>query len=121
RHKLGSNQTPVTLESFTKWKIERKARKEAEEQEARQAKERAFKAGKMGNMSGRDFFEFNPEIQNAGDDNDDDGTFDFAQYRNTDGGYQQDSQYTDQQGEAQGETQAASESLGDLKISDDKA
>ncbi|KAJ2704889.1 Translation machinery-associated protein 46 [Coemansia sp. IMI 203386] len=118
RHKLGSNQTPVTLESFTKWKIERKARKEAEEQEARQAKERAFKAGKMGNMSGRDFFEFNPEIQDAGDDNDDDGTFDFAQYRNTDGGYQQDSQYTDQQGEAQGETQAATESLGDLKISD---
>ncbi|KAI9481749.1 hypothetical protein BX667DRAFT_464373, partial [Coemansia mojavensis] len=77
RHKLGPNLTPVTLESFQKWKQERKQRKEAEEQKAQQAKERAYKAGKMSNMSGRDFFEFNPQLD---DGEGDDDSFDFAQY-----------------------------------------
>ncbi|KAJ2786668.1 Translation machinery-associated protein 46 [Coemansia interrupta] len=116
RHKLGANLTPVTLESFTKWKIERKARKEQEENEARVAKERAFKAGKMANMSGRDYFEFNPELQGAGaDDGDDDDAFDFAQYRNTEGGYQQDSEYADA---PQNEDLSVGEDLEALKIDD---
>ncbi|KAI8319095.1 hypothetical protein GQ54DRAFT_251570, partial [Martensiomyces pterosporus] len=68
RHKLGDNLTPVTLDSFKKWKEERNARKEAEELKARQAKEKAFKAGKSVNMSGRDFFEFNPELDDGDND-----------------------------------------------------
>ncbi|KAJ2002761.1 Translation machinery-associated protein 46, partial [Coemansia thaxteri] len=94
RHRLGSGLTPVTLESFTRWKTERSARKEAEEEKTRAAKEKAFKAGKLGNMSGRDYFEFNPEIYDGGADDGVDA-FDFAQYRNQDGGYQQDADYAE--------------------------
>ncbi|KAJ2491123.1 Translation machinery-associated protein 46 [Coemansia sp. RSA 2050] len=94
RHRLGSNQTPVTLESFTKWKTERTLRREADEVKAKAAKEKAFKAGKLGNMSGRDYFEFNPEMYDGLDDGGDGGdAFDFAVYRNADGGYQQDTDY----------------------------
>ncbi|KAJ2077595.1 Translation machinery-associated protein 46 [Coemansia sp. RSA 988] len=88
RHKLGKDLTPVTLESFTRWKAARKERKEADVVQAQQAKERAYKAGKLANMSGRDYFEFNPELDNNDDDGEDD-SFDLAQYRNADGGYQQ--------------------------------
>ncbi|KAJ1948165.1 Translation machinery-associated protein 46 [Linderina macrospora] len=115
RHKLGDNQTPVTLESFTKWKADRKARKEAEELKAKDAKAKAFKAGKAVNMSGRDFFEFNPELD-AGD-NDDGDEFDFSQYRNAEGGYQQDEQ--DEQKGAQNEDLFAEEDVGDISDEDD--
>ncbi|ORX70635.1 hypothetical protein DL89DRAFT_218845, partial [Linderina pennispora] len=116
RHKLGDNLTPVTLESFTKWKADRKARKEAEEAKAKEAKAKAFKAGKAVNMSGRDFFEFNPELD-AGD-NDDGDEFDFSQYKTADGGYQQDEhqQEAEEKG-AQNEDLFAAEDVGD--ISDD--
>ncbi|KAJ2456118.1 Translation machinery-associated protein 46 [Coemansia sp. RSA 2424] len=97
RHRLGSNLTPVTLETFTRWKTERTARREADEIKAKTAKEKAFKAGKLGNMSGRDYFEFNPEMfdgldEGGANDGDD---FDFAVYRNMDGGYQQDADYAE--------------------------
>ncbi|KAI7835194.1 hypothetical protein BX661DRAFT_192828 [Kickxella alabastrina] len=115
RHKLGSNLTPVTLESFTKWKVERKARKEAEDRDAQVAKEKAFKAGKLGNMSGRDFFEFNPDTYDDSGEGDD-NTFDFSQYRNVDGGYQQDEQIDES---AQNEDLFAAENLEDLTIDDD--
>ncbi|KAJ2550301.1 Translation machinery-associated protein 46 [Coemansia sp. RSA 1933] len=88
RHNLGSNLTPVTLESFTTWKKQRLLRKDEEEASARQAKERAFKAGKLAKMSGRDFFEFNPDLQTGDDDDVDE--YDFSQFRNSDGGYQHD-------------------------------
>ncbi|KAJ2157749.1 Translation machinery-associated protein 46 [Coemansia sp. RSA 552] len=88
RHRLGGNLTPVTLESFNQWKAARKERQDAERAKAKQAKETAYKAGKLASMSGRDFFEFNPALDDGeGDDGD---SFDFAQYRNADGGYQQD-------------------------------
>ncbi|KAJ2750163.1 Translation machinery-associated protein 46, partial [Coemansia nantahalensis] len=89
RHKLGGKLTPVTLESFAKWKDARKERRDAEAASARQAKERAYRAGKLANMSGRDYFEFNPALD-AGDDDDEGDSFDLAQYRNAEGGYQQD-------------------------------
>ncbi|KAJ1896058.1 Translation machinery-associated protein 46 [Coemansia sp. RSA 455] len=123
RHRLGSNLTPVTLESFTKWKTERTTRKEADELKAKAAKEKAFKAGKLGNMSGRDYFEFNPEMydgQEEGGANDGDD-FDFAVYRNVDGGYQQDADYAekamsemrieDQDGGADGDAPVTNEAL----------
>ncbi|KAJ2186576.1 Translation machinery-associated protein 46, partial [Coemansia sp. RSA 520] len=78
--------------SFTAWKAARQARKEAEEQQSQNAKEKAYKAGKLANMSGRDFFQFNPELDDGEGDED---SFDFAQYRNADGGYHQDTDYSE--------------------------
>ncbi|KAJ2121876.1 Translation machinery-associated protein 46 [Coemansia sp. RSA 720] len=109
RHKLGSNQTPVTLESFTAWKAARQARKEAEEQQSQNAKEKAYKAGKLANMSGRDFFQFNPELDDGEGDED---SFDFAQYRNADGGYHQDTDYS----EAAPSADTVAEGVKELKI-----
>ncbi|CAG8454504.1 4312_t:CDS:2 [Ambispora leptoticha] len=82
RHKLGSNLTPVTLETFTEWKKNRKAKIEAEAEAKRKAKEAAFKAGKGLGMSGRDLFTFNPELVNQGDDYDDgEDVFDISGYK----------------------------------------
>ncbi|OLL26868.1 Translation machinery-associated protein 46 [Neolecta irregularis DAH-3] len=61
RHKLGKDLTPVTLESFTKWKSERKDKKLAEEEAELRKMEVAVAAGKAG-FSGRELFEFNPEM-----------------------------------------------------------
>jgi len=61
RHKLGSNLTPVTPESFTKWKQTRLDKKGAEEEAIRNAKRVQQAAGKLNGMSGRDLFTFNPE------------------------------------------------------------
>ncbi|KAF9924272.1 hypothetical protein FBU30_005716 [Linnemannia zychae] len=79
RHKLGKNLTPVTVESFAAWKRTRAERAEQEEQAKRKAKEAAFKAGKMLQFSGRELFDFNPEIAGA-DDDDGDDVFDFSSY-----------------------------------------
>jgi hypothetical protein len=76
RHKLGPNLTPITYESFNKWKAERKQQKEKEEQEKAKAKADAYqkyKAGMKSGMgfSGRELFDFNPELANPYDDDDD--------------------------------------------------
>nr|CAG8477926.1 9902_t:CDS:2 [Entrophospora candida] len=51
RHNLGSNLTPVTFESFTEWKKNRKAKQDADKELKLAAKEAAFKAGKSQGMS----------------------------------------------------------------------
>lgn len=85
RHKLGKNLTPVTVESFAAWKKTRADRVEQEEQAKRKAKEAAYKAGKMLQFSGRELFDFNPEIAGADEDDDGDDVFDFSKYsRNMD-------------------------------------
>ncbi|RHZ57119.1 hypothetical protein Glove_393g10 [Diversispora epigaea] len=82
RHKLGTNLTPVTLESFTKWKKNRKAKIEADEELKRASKEAAFKAGKAQGMSGRDLFTFNPDLVNQAEEYDDDeDVFDLSGYK----------------------------------------
>jgi len=82
---LGSNLTPVTLETFTEWKKNRKAKLEAEEELNRSAKEAAFKAGKAQGMSGRDLFTFNPDlVDQLGDYDDDDDVFDLSGYKRDD-------------------------------------
>ncbi|KAF8938106.1 hypothetical protein BGZ47_008737 [Haplosporangium gracile] len=84
RHKLGKNLTPVTVDSFAAWKKTRADRVEQEEQTKRKAKEAAYKAGKMLQFSGRELFDFNPDIAGA-DDDDGDDVFDFSAYsRNVD-------------------------------------
>ena len=54
RHKLGSNLTPVTPETFAKWKRTRMDRKQAEEDAIKKSKEATHAAGKNTGMSGRD-------------------------------------------------------------------
>ena len=54
RHKLGTNLTPVTPETFAKWKKTRMDKKEAEAEALKKAKETQNTAGKSSGMSGRD-------------------------------------------------------------------
>ncbi|KAF7964679.1 hypothetical protein HWV62_4199 [Athelia sp. TMB] len=80
RHKLGSNLTPVTPESFAKWKKTRMDKKQAEEEAMAKAKSTQNAAGKNTGMSGRDLFQYNPQWF---EDSDDEGSedWDLEQYR----------------------------------------
>ena len=62
RHKLGSNLTPVTPETFALWKKTRMDKKEAELEALRKAKETHHAAGKNSGMSGRDLVCINEMI-----------------------------------------------------------
>lgn len=63
RHKLGSNLTPVTPETFAIWKKTRMDKKEAETDALRKAKETQHAAGKNLGMSGRDLVRTNGTIR----------------------------------------------------------
>ncbi|KAA1084372.1 hypothetical protein PGT21_025836 [Puccinia graminis f. sp. tritici] len=56
RHQLGKTLTPVTKESFAKWKAKRVSKKKVEEDGKRKLKEQQAAAGRMNGMSGRDLF-----------------------------------------------------------------
>jgi len=81
RHKLGPNLTPVTPESFTKWKRTRMDKKEAEQEALRRAKNAQNAAGKNTGMSGRDLFQYNPEWFEDEDDGDGTDDWDLNKYR----------------------------------------
>ena len=70
RHKLGSKLTPITYESFSKWKAERKAKATIELELEAKKKADAYKVpGKTGlSFSGRELFAFNPDWAKDGDD-----------------------------------------------------
>ncbi|KAL5489623.1 hypothetical protein EMCRGX_G018739 [Ephydatia muelleri] len=75
RQKLASSGVPltkVTLDSFLAWKDRKiKERREKDSAESEKKKE-AFKAGRTVGISGREMFEFNPELVGE-DDLDEDG------------------------------------------------
>jgi DRG Family Regulatory Proteins, Tma46 len=79
RHKLGSNLTPVTRETFAKWKQTRMSKKEAEADAVRKTKDAQAAAGKNSGMSGRDLFQYNPEWFQDLDEEEDD--WDLSKYR----------------------------------------
>ncbi|CAE6424193.1 hypothetical protein ACGC1H_002617 [Rhizoctonia solani] len=79
RHKLGSNLTPVTPETFAVWKKTRLDRKAAQEDAMRKAKDAQAAAGKNIGMSGRDLFQYNPEWFEQ--DSDEEPDWDFSAYR----------------------------------------
>jgi len=81
RHKLGSNLTPVTPETFAVWKKTRMDKKEAEQEAMRKTKELQSNAGKSSGMSGRDLFQYNPEWFQDEEDGDGSDDWDLAQYR----------------------------------------
>ena len=60
RHKLGQNLTPVTPETFAKWKRTRMNKKQAEDDAVKKAKEATHAAGKNTGMSGRDLVRLIP-------------------------------------------------------------
>lgn len=79
RHKLGSNLTPVTRETFAKWKQTRMSKKEAEMDAVRKTKDAQAAAGKNSGMSGRDLFQYNPEWFQ--DEDEEDEEWDLSKYR----------------------------------------
>ena len=79
RHKITGTKTPVTLESFTKWKSERTAKQAALEAEDTKAKEARRAAGKLTGLSGREVFTFNPELLEEYEDESDE-EFDLRDY-----------------------------------------
>lgn len=82
RHKLGSNLTPVTRETFAKWKQTRMNKKEAEADVLRKAKDAQAAAGKNSGMSGRDLFQYNPEwFQDSDEEGGEGDDWDLSNYR----------------------------------------
>nr|ASF90251.1 hypothetical protein SPAR05042 [Bartheletia paradoxa] len=80
RFKLGKNLTPVTPESFAKWKKARDGKKAVELEAAQKAKANAHAAGKVGmGSTGKDFFTFNPDFLDEEDDGADE--WDLATFR----------------------------------------
>ncbi|XP_048776660.1 zinc finger CCCH domain-containing protein 15-like [Ostrea edulis] len=68
RATLGGGTTKVTLESFLKWK-ERKRKEKIQNAKAAQDKKKAdYKAGRAFGISGREMFEFNPDLVGEDDD-----------------------------------------------------
>ncbi|KZT67419.1 hypothetical protein DAEQUDRAFT_694053 [Daedalea quercina L-15889] len=84
RHKLGTNLTPVTPETFAKWKRTRMDKKQAEDEALRKAKETQAAAGKNSGMSGRDLFTYNPEWFEDEDEGDEED-WDLSKYRQDQG------------------------------------
>ncbi|KAI8994305.1 hypothetical protein BC832DRAFT_424947 [Gaertneriomyces semiglobifer] len=87
RHKLGANTTPVTAESFAKWKAERKAREDAETSETTKKKKEAYekhRAGMKSGMafSGKELFDFNPDW--AHDSDEDEGAMEAYEREESD-------------------------------------
>ncbi|GAW09702.1 translation machinery-associated protein 46 [Lentinula edodes] len=80
RHKLGSNLTPCTPETFAKWKQTRLDKKTAEEEALRKSKETQHAAGKNTGMSGRDLFQYNPEWFDDEEGEDEEDDWDLEQY-----------------------------------------
>jgi len=80
RHKLGPNLTPVTPESFAKWKQTRLDAKSASEDAERKAKAATANANKAAGLSGRDMFTFNPLLMDDSDESEDED-WDFAALR----------------------------------------
>ncbi|KAI0707272.1 hypothetical protein C8Q76DRAFT_748544 [Earliella scabrosa] len=80
RHKLGPNLTPVTPETFAKWKQTRMDKKLAEEEALKKAKDDRHAAGKSSGMSGRDLFTYNPEWFEDEEEADEED-WDLAKYR----------------------------------------
>eukprot|EP00124_Ichthyophonus_hoferi_P001864 Ihof_evm4s110 gene=Ihof_evmTU4s110 len=62
RAKLTSGGTPVTLETFLAWKDRVARAKERTKAETKKTKEDKLQAGNQAGISGRDLFQYNPEL-----------------------------------------------------------
>ncbi|KAM8933704.1 zinc finger CCCH domain-containing protein 15 [Pelodytes ibericus] len=75
RAALGPNVTRITLESFLAWKRRKRQDRIIKEEEDMERRKADFKAGKSLGVSGREVFEFRPELVD-----DDDAEADDTQY-----------------------------------------
>lgn len=112
RNKLGSDLTMVTLETFTEWKAKRtQAAIEAREELRRKDKERAKTDSNQG-ISGRDLFEYNPDLFV-----DDESAMDQDAYERDEGlGDDEPSQPSDMAAVADEVDEALFEDLDDLDV-----
>ncbi|KAI7808415.1 zinc finger CCCH domain-containing protein 15 [Triplophysa rosa] len=72
RAALGPNVTRITLETFLAWKKRKRQEKQAQAEEDMERKKADFKAGKAFGVSGREVFEFRPELVDDDDEEADD-------------------------------------------------
>ncbi|XP_060569761.1 zinc finger CCCH domain-containing protein 15-like [Ruditapes philippinarum] len=68
RAALGHNTTKVTLETFLKWKERKRKEKMKIQKSAQEKKKSDFKQGKAFGISGREMFEFNPDLIEGDDE-----------------------------------------------------
>lgn len=71
RAALGSNVTKITLESFLVWKKKKRQEKLKELEASKEKRKTEFKSGANAVISGREMFEFRPELINQEEDDDD--------------------------------------------------
>ncbi|KAJ8282402.1 hypothetical protein COCON_G00049210 [Conger conger] len=72
RSALGPNVTRITLETFLAWKKRKRQEKVAKAEEDMERKRADFKAGRSFGVSGREVFEFRPELVDDDDEEADD-------------------------------------------------
>lgn len=72
RAALGANVTKITLESFLAWKKRKRQEKISKAEQDMERRKADFKAGKALVISGREVFEFRPELVDADDEEADD-------------------------------------------------
>ncbi|KAK9969571.1 hypothetical protein ABG768_027732 [Culter alburnus] len=72
RSALGANVTRITLETFLAWKKRKRQEKMAKAEQDMERKKADFKAGRALGVSGREVFEFRPELVDDDDEEADD-------------------------------------------------
>ncbi|XP_036397341.1 zinc finger CCCH domain-containing protein 15-like [Megalops cyprinoides] len=72
RSALGPNVTRITLETFLAWKKRKRQEKAAKAEQDMERKRADFKAGRALGVSGREVFEFRPDLVNDDDEEADD-------------------------------------------------
>uniref|UniRef100_A0A8C2AQF8 Zinc finger CCCH domain-containing protein 15 n=1 Tax=Cyprinus carpio TaxID=7962 RepID=A0A8C2AQF8_CYPCA len=72
RASLGANVTRITLETFLAWKKRKRQEKLAKAEQDMERKKADFKAGRAFGVSGREVFEFRPELVDDDDEEADD-------------------------------------------------
>ncbi|XP_016309668.1 zinc finger CCCH domain-containing protein 15 [Sinocyclocheilus anshuiensis] len=85
RSTLGANVTRITLETFLAWKKMKRQEKLAKAEQDMERKKADFKAGRAFGVSGREVFEFRPELVD-----DDDEEADDTKYADDDDDYDDD-------------------------------
>uniref|UniRef100_A0A673NFD4 Zinc finger CCCH domain-containing protein 15 n=1 Tax=Sinocyclocheilus rhinocerous TaxID=307959 RepID=A0A673NFD4_9TELE len=75
RSALGANVTRITLETFLAWKKSKRQEKLAKAEQDMERKKADFKAGRALGVSGREVFEFRPELVNDDDEEADDSKY----------------------------------------------
>ncbi|KAI3632701.1 hypothetical protein MIR68_009287 [Amoeboaphelidium protococcarum] len=113
RKRMPTKLTPVTLDSFNKWKQDRLTKQKKEQDELRKSREAAIKAGKMIGASGRELFTFNADLYQRDDDEDNDGEVVSYDYANRD----DDNTDADQD---EDEPEVDESAFQDLDLSDDE-